>query len=72
MHQKKYVLIMIARTDYKYIGLHSGWNKRKSGLGGVRVEIFEDKLGLGLCRTRQGDTVKSWPLQTSITLTPNL
>jgi hypothetical protein len=28
------------------IGLHSGWNKRKSGLGGVRVTYLKINFGL--------------------------
>jgi hypothetical protein len=32
---------MTVRADHKQIGLHLGWNKRKSGLGGVQVTYLK-------------------------------
>jgi hypothetical protein len=41
---------MIVEADCKQIGLHSGWNKGKSVLGGVRVTNLKINIGLGLRR----------------------
>jgi hypothetical protein len=40
----------IVRADCKQLGLNSGWNKRKSSLGGVRVTYLKVNFGLGLGR----------------------
>jgi hypothetical protein len=44
---------MIVREDCKYIGLYSGWNKRKSDLSGVQVTYLKVNFGLGLGRVKQ-------------------
>jgi hypothetical protein len=58
---------MILRADSKQTGLHSGWNKRKSGLGGEWVTYLKINFGLrpnapwaGL-----GEILKFQPMQTS-------
>jgi hypothetical protein len=43
---------MTVRADYKYIGLHFGWNKRKSGKGGVLVTYLKENFGLRLGRAK--------------------
>jgi hypothetical protein len=40
------------RAYCEYAGLHSGWNKRKSGLGGVRVTDLKINFGFGLGRVK--------------------
>jgi hypothetical protein len=48
-----------ARADCKYIGLHSGWNERKSGLGEVRV-TSENKFR---ARAGPGEFLKFRPVR---------
>jgi hypothetical protein len=44
----------IVRADCKYIGLCSGWNKRKLSLGEVRVKYLKINFGLGPNTPRAG------------------
>jgi hypothetical protein len=39
----------MAWAGCKQIGLHSGWNKRKSGSGGARATYLKTNFGLGPC-----------------------
>jgi hypothetical protein len=41
----------IVSVDCKYIGLDLGWNKRKSGLGSVRLTYLRTNFGLWLGQT---------------------
>jgi hypothetical protein len=43
-----------SQGSYKYIGLHSGWNKRKSGLGGERITYLKINFVRGLNASRAG------------------
>jgi hypothetical protein len=68
MHKKKHITHTIVRADWKQIGLHSGWNKRKSGFGRVQVTyLMKTNFGLGPNgpRARPDKILKFRPLQIS-------
>jgi hypothetical protein len=57
----------MVRTGCKYIGLHSGWNKTKSGLSGVLVTYLKINFELGpnVPRAESDEIQKFRPVQTS-------
>jgi hypothetical protein len=61
--RRKYINDTIARTDCKSIGLLSGWDKRKSGLSGIRVEYLNFGLGPNASQAGPGEIPKFQPVQ---------